>query len=359
MIQPQMTQPIPATWSDLPHRELPGVLQRLIPPFAGMALLLAAIFIFAPVLSYVFAGETRGELIEVRILPLAEVMGEMFTLGEVSEMEGEDLSTIRKLAAISMGRSPKPGRVMRLNRSYVLSRLNRVIQHSRVRLNVPQGVKILRSAQSVKGEEVGVMVLKEAASALGVRGSDIQQKLLAKPADVLLPMGKVEWEIKQIGDHLTQGGTRTYLVTAHVSGSEVYRTRVRVTQTIFRKVLIAKRPIRRNQWIRAEDIKVERRNVGRVREERYLTQLNKAVGHKTKRPIGRDEWIHPGQFANAGDISEGGPVTLIYQTKRVRFRARGVSMVPGKVGALIPVRNLGSGKIVYGVLEPNDIVKVN
>ncbi len=354
-----MMQPTHSTWSDLPPRELSGVLQRLIPPFAGLALLLAVLFMLAPVIPHVFAEEVRGEAIEVRILPLAEVTGEMFTLGEVSEMEGEDLPAIRKLAAISMGRSPRPGRVMRLNRSYVLSRLNRVIQPGLVRLSVPQGVKILRSAQSISGDEIGAMVLEEAAGAAGVKGSDIQQKLLAMPAGVLLPVGEVEWEIRQIGDHLTQGGTRTYLVTARVAGSEAYRTRVRVTQTIYRKVLIAKRPIRRNQLIRAGDIKVERRNVGRVREERYMTQLSRAVGYKTRRPIGRNEWIHPGQLGKAEDISEGGAVTLMYRTKRIRFRAPGVAMVPGKVGALIPVRNLESGRIVYGVLEENDIVKVN
>jgi flagella basal body P-ring formation protein FlgA len=52
-------------------------------------------------------------------------------------------------------------------------------------------------------------------------------------------------------------------------------------------------------------------------------------------------------------------VLLVYETEQVRFTSPGVALVPAKVGAFIPVRNLESGRIVYGVVQPADVVKVN
>jgi flagella basal body P-ring formation protein FlgA len=83
------------------------------------------------------------------------------------------------------------------------------------------------------------------------------------------------------------------------------------------------------------------------------------VGARTKRPIGRGEWLHKGLLTAVMDVAEGGPVLLVYQTEAVRFATPGVALVPAQVGEYIPVRNLGSGKIVYGIVQADESVKVN
>jgi flagella basal body P-ring formation protein FlgA len=37
----------------------------------------------------------------------------------------------------------------------------------------------------------------------------------------------------------------------------------------------------------------------------------------------------------------------------------GVALVSGQVGQFIPVRNLQTGKVVYGVIQQDDRIKVN
>jgi flagella basal body P-ring formation protein FlgA len=69
--------------------------------------------------------------------------------------------------------------------------------------------------------------------------------------------------------------------------------------------------------------------------------------------------MHKGLVDAVAAVPEGGPVMLVYQTSEVRFTSPGVALVPAQVGEFIPVRNLASGKIVYGVVQPNETVKVN
>ena len=61
-----------------------------------------------------FGQERPLERIEVRVLPMAVVAGAEFTLGDVAELDGFDVEAIAKLAQLSLGRSPLPGRTLRL-----------------------------------------------------------------------------------------------------------------------------------------------------------------------------------------------------------------------------------------------------
>ncbi|NIP73065.1 MAG: hypothetical protein GWO16_08560, partial [Gammaproteobacteria bacterium] len=56
----------------------------------------------------VAAQQAAAEQVEVRVLPRSEVTGAQYTLGEVAELDGFDLEPVRRLAAVALGRSPRP-----------------------------------------------------------------------------------------------------------------------------------------------------------------------------------------------------------------------------------------------------------
>jgi flagella basal body P-ring formation protein FlgA len=58
-------------------------------------------------------------------------------------------------------------------------------------------------------------------------------------------------------------------------------------------------------------------------------------------------------------VSEGGRVTLVFQSELLRMEVPGVAMVAGQVGQFIPVRNLESNRIVHGIVQNDESVKVN
>jgi flagella basal body P-ring formation protein FlgA len=298
--------------------------------------------------------------IEVRVLPQAEVFGESFTLGEIAEMDGFDLAALKRLSDVRIGRSPLPGRSIHINKSLIRSRLAAARTGLAINLAVPPKTRVVRAFQTVPGKRVAEIVLAAAERATPLEGKDeLRQEILNPPGDAVLPKGKVSWKVTLMGDHLVSGGARTYAVRAIIDNRQVWKSAVRVRQKIYRQVVVAKRPIRRYQNITAADLTLVRKNISANRADPYLTSIKEATGRLARRPIGKYESLHTGLLQMPADVPEGGRVTMIYESGTLVLRVPGVAMVHGRTGQFIPVRNLESGKIVHGILQADDTVRVN
>ncbi|MEE8435228.1 MAG: flagellar basal body P-ring formation chaperone FlgA, partial [bacterium] len=144
-----------------------------------------------------------------------------------------------------------------------------------------------------------------------------------------------------------------------VNGKEVWRTLVRVKQEVTRTIAVAVREIRRGQQIGPEDIRLKTQNISGKNPGHYFTRLRNVIGKKAKRPIGRGEWVQRNMVLAPSVVKEGGRVTIEYRTPLLHLRMPGVALVAGNTGDFIPVRNLQSGKIVYGVVKNRTTVRVN
>ena len=305
------------------------------------------------------AGEGAEAAVQVRVVPLAEVMGPQFTLGEVAELDGADMQRIQQLATAPLGRSPRAGQKMSLNPSLLQARLARLVDLTGVEFQVPRGATVARAFQTVPAVEVERVVLEEAARLAGNSPDALRQEMLGVQKDIIVPMGEVSWDISPVGSALTMGGTRSFRVVARVGDEEGWRGLVRIKQSVSTEIVVAKRAILRNALITEADVTLERADVARMRPESYLTDLRAVVGTRAQRPIGAGEWLAPGLVRATLDIKEGGRVTVVYSSASLNLRTPGVAMNPGRVGDFIPVRNLQSGRIVYGIIQADDTVKVN
>lgn len=305
------------------------------------------------------ASDNLSPQATVRVLARTEVAGDEFTLEDVADVDGSDADLVRRLGAVSLGHSPQPGRTLRLSAPYLRSRLAAVVSADQVKLVMPPDAEVVRASQVISGDDIAKQVLSRTIKLSGADTGDVQQQLVSPIDDAVLPTGKITWNVQPLGHYGSVGGARTFRVVAKVGGHEVWRTIARVEQDVFRKVIVAAHTLSRNQVIRPQDVKQMRQSVNGRKPDSYLTALAKVVGSRAKRPIGTGEWINKTMLAAVPDVNEGGPVMLVYQTEDVRFTSPGVALVPAKIGQFIPVRNLESGKIVYGVVQANQLVKVN
>ena len=305
-------------------------------------------------------GDAPGlDEIVVRIQPSPEVGGDTFTLGEVAEFDGFDVAGAAALAKLSLGRSPSPGRSMALSEPLVRSRLAGLGQSDRVRLVVPRNAQVTRASQTVAAAEIEELVRAQALKDAGGDSASVKQEVLTPLNDLLFPKGAVEWQVEPVGKHLVPGGDRSYQVVAHVDGKEVWRMPVRVRQKVYQTIVVAKRPIRRDQTIGSDDIATVRRPVNASQEAGYTGNPSAIVGMKAKRPIAQDEPISEAIVRVPAAVSEGGRVQVVFETNLLLMEAPGVALVAGQIGQFIPVRNLETGKVVYGVVQSDERVKVN
>jgi len=300
-----------------------------------------------------------ADQIVVRVLPAPVVKGDAFTLGEVAEFDGFDMDAVAALAKVSMGRSPSPGRPMALSEPLIRSRLAGLVQADRVRLIVPRNAQVVRESQTVRAQDVEAVVMAQALKDAGGEKADVKQELLTPVADMQFPAGALDWQVESLGKHLVPGGDRTYQVTARVDGKEVWRGLLRVHQKVYHTFVIAKRPIRRGQTIAADDVTTVRRTAIASEEGGYAGSLKTVVGMQANRPIAQDEAINASMVHAPAAVAEGGRVVVVYETPNLTMTVPGVAMVSGQLGSFIPVRNLDTGKIVYGIVQRDDRVKVN
>jgi flagella basal body P-ring formation protein FlgA len=306
-------------------------------------------------------GAEMAELEEivVRVLPNPEVSSDTYTLGEIAEFDGFDVEGAAALASLSMGRSPNPGRPLPLSEPLIRSRLAGSAQVGHVRIVVPRNAQVLRAAQTITAADIEAVIRAQALKDAGGESSQVKQEILTPLSDLSAPKGAVEWQVELLGKHLVPGGDRTYQATALVDGKEVWRMPVRVRQKVYRTVVVAKRPIRRDQLIKPEDVTTLRRTAGASKEAGFTGDPSAIVGMKAKRPIAQDEPISEGIVRAPAAVSEGGRVQVVFETNLLSMQVPGVALVAGQIGQFIPVRNLETGKIVYGIVQADERVKVN
>lgn len=311
-----------------------------------------------------FAGTASAQVadpdkVQVRVLPQPEVFGDTYTLGEIAELDGFDIKLLKELAALEIGRSPLPGRALRLSDGMIRSRVRRLVEDARLILVVPERSEVTRAALRIPGSEIEEMVLARAAAEAGASPDDLRQELKGTIPDAVLPKGDVEWQIEPMGRHIASSGERTYLIAARVNGQDAWRTTVRLKQKVYEEAIVAAKAVRRNQTITAQDVKIVKRTFTGNDPARAMGSLEQVVGKQARRPIGQNELIVSEMLLEPHDVEEGGRVIVVFSTSQIHLEVPGVAMVNGRSGDFIPVKNLQSGKIVYGVIDGGNTVRVN
>jgi len=328
------------------------------PVRAILAALTVAALLAAPVaMAQQASGDKALQRITVRVLPQAEVYGKTFTLGEIAEMDGFDVDVLSRLAQVELGRSPLPGRAMRLSASWLAARLRGEVDPDRLDIRVPDEAQVVRGSQTVSARRIRELVLERARKDAPTQG-DTELTIRTAVRDVVLPKGKVDWRIEPVGP-ANSNGNRTYRVAATVQGQRAWQGIVGISQDVRRQVVVLTEAVAAGEPLRAEQLSTVERDAARMREKDYIAGVDAAVGQVAARDLRADTVLRKALLETPVDLEEGDKVTILFAAGGVRLTVPGVAMVQAKRGDFIPARNLQSGKIVYGTLEAGDMLKVN
>ncbi|CAK0758601.1 flagella basal body P-ring formation protein FlgA [Gammaproteobacteria bacterium] len=120
-------------------------------------------------------------------------------------------------------------------------------------------------------------------------------------------------------------------------------------------VVVAARPLLRDQVITPADIAVEQRDSSDL-PAGYLTDPNQILGKSLTRPAAAGSILIPGQTRNPIVIRRGERVTLLIQSTGLTVRSMGVALADAGAGDRISVRNESSRRIVEGIVEKAGVV---
>src|SRR5262249_16013772 len=164
---------------------------------------------------------------------------------------------------------------------------------------------------------------------------------------------------KDLTASLPAGMTLQARSTVGVACTGSVRWSVYVPVTVESKisVLVLTHAVNRDARLTATDVAVETRKTAGPGNA-YLTSLTELSGRTVRRPRPAGTTLSIDMFTPDLIVRRGQAVTLVSSGSAVEVRASGRAMADGAAGARIQVQNLGSLRVVEGVIESADLVRV-
>lgn len=114
---------------------------------------------------------------------------------------------------------------------------------------------------------------------------------------------------------------------------------------LYREVVTATRPLKRETVLTEQDVTLAERDLG-VLNQGYLTAPGQAVGKKLTRPLQPDQVVAPAHIEQAELIRRGDQVVISARTGAISVRMPGEALADGAAGKQIRVRNLRSQRVI-------------
>ncbi len=308
----------------------------------------------------VFSNETlipNEELTKIIMPPSSVIDDEEYSLGEISNIEGDDALLVEKMRQTIIGRSPLPGRKLTVTRSLILSRLrSQKIKTGNIVFPGSESSSIQRAALKIAGKDIEQVVLNHIRESNS--DNELKPRILAKTRDIFLPRGEVSYVITSKGKHKKEGGYRNYEVEFSIDSEPVRIVIVRTYLKLYKEVFIARDTIRRNQIIEESDLLKVRKNVERM-PRKYITDKDQLIGKISNRTINPREAISGNTISSPPIVNSGDRLQIIFETPYLLLSAPGISMAKGRKGERIPVKNVESKVVVFATVKNKNVVMVN
>lgn len=123
-------------------------------------------------------------------------------------------------------------------------------------------------------------------------------------------------------------------------------------------VLVLKHPVARDARLTVEDVTVETRKVTGLATA-FLTDVKDLESRLAERPLPMGTTLTADMLKPDLVIRHGQDVTLVASAGGIEVRASGRALADGAAGSRLKVQNLSSLKVVEGVVEGPDLVRVS
>jgi flagella basal body P-ring formation protein FlgA len=134
-------------------------------------------------------------------------------------------------------------------------------------------------------------------------------------------------------------------VRVRCEGSAVWTVFVPGQVRLFREVVTARRPLKRNSLLTDADIALAERDTGLLNQG-YLSSLKQAIGKKLTRPLLPDQVLTPVYVEQAEVIYKGDQVVISAHSGTISVRMPGEALSDGTLGKQINVRNQRSQRVI-------------
>jgi len=311
-------------------------------------------------LTLLFLFSTNGypdESVRITLKETVAIGQEAVRLKDLAELSGGDPRQRKTMGDTMVARSPQPGQTCFVGSDYIRIRLRQAgFDTTRLLFLGASDVRISRTSASLPVQRIRHAVETVIRSRMPWKDENVTVSDIRFDETVPLPVGKLTYRIipKRNEDFL--GGT---ILALHlfVDGEPVRKLWVNATISVLADVIVAARPLGKHQYIRMEDMSVERRDLATIGSE-PLARLEDVLGNRTTRMIYPNTVLQADMIALPPLVKRGDIVKIVATAGAMTITATGRVKEQGGKGDVVRVMNTDSQRVILARVIGPGAVKV-
>jgi flagella basal body P-ring formation protein FlgA len=242
-------------------------------------------------------------------------------------------------------------------RSYLYRFLaTRVIDALRIKIALPPDqVTIKRQSSQIARGEIEEIFRNHILTSAPWRPEDMEIQGITYSGLTELPAGKLS-HVVEPGPNERYVGNVILTIHFYVDGRKKRSVRVAGKVQLYQEVVVAARPLRRNETVGEDDIQIQRLQVGESPDRCALSPAQ-VVGRRLLHDTGIYQPLLLNELDAPLALKKGSGVTILYEQPGIRISARGQAREDGKVGKTIRVLNLQTNRTVLSEIVDEETVK--
>ncbi len=317
-------------------------------------------FCFAFVLALTIFHPGRAKAAEPILISLsaqADVDGESVLLGQISQINGTDPEQVQALQSIVIGRAPLPGQSSFFHRSQVEMRLKQNdIAPATYQLTDAGPITVTRNDQIVSAEQIAEAVRQFIEKSAPWNPEQMQIRPIRYDQAHKLCVGELTLQVIP-PKHTDWLGAVPFRVNMLINGRIVKKTSVPTYIEVWQDVVLAVKPLGRNQPITRDDLDLKKMNIARVPGD-AMVQIDQVLGRRANRAIAVNSVLRSDQIDLPPLVRKGDVVQVLAESPALRITTQGVAQENGAMGEYIEVLNTGSKKRIHAQVVDAKMVRV-
>jgi len=299
-----------------------------------------------------------AEPLQITLAPKAAVDEENILLSRIAQIQGGETGQAETLGQIDLGRAPLPGQSLVLYRTQVETRLKQNgIDPSRCRIIDAGPVKVIRNHAQVSDAEIRAAVEDYIHTRAPWKAEQMKIRPIAYNQSHKLPPGNVRLQVAA-PKHTDWLGAVPFQVRLLVDGQAVKRTSVSAYIEVWQEVVLAAKPLGRNQPIGREDLELQRMNMDGV-PANAIANLDQVIGRRANHVIAVNSILRADQVDLPPIVRKGDVIQVLAESDQLKITTQAVAQENGGVGQKIEVINVASKKKVHARIIDAQTVKVD
>ena len=280
-----------------------------------------------------------------------------FTLNQIATITGPATDQVHHLGGLIMGKSPLPGRSLRIYPSNVEQKLKQSgIDLSQHRLVAQGPVKVHRRYEALSPKRISTALRSYIQQNAPWQPDQMKVRPISYRQQHKLPPGKIDLQV-MASQHTDWLGADTFMVTILVNNNTAKRINVPVFIEVWGEVVLSAKPLGRGQPIEADDMVVKKMDLARA-PTNAIFDPNRIMGFTAKRSIAINSILRGDQFASPMLIRKGDMVRVVAESEHLTITTKAVAQENGGQGERIELMNMNSKKKIYAQVVDGRTVKV-